>query len=461
MKRILCLILALISIFAVCSCSCIRSEDKYDYDLSEYMSIPDYKNQVFDIDENDIKHAIGAYLMQFAAEYTVKRGDKIQVDMKFYDLLDPEVDAKGKEITELFQEGLWLENVATPDSDSEYQISNQIENGLLGAKMGATVSKIFTISNDFFVEEYRGKRMFVDTTIKNRECEAGDVLTASYTGYYIDKDGKIIKEDGKEKTFDSSDNSPFYVGSHLAIDDVENGLIGMTIGNEKDIYATFPDDYEPDKTLAGKKVLFKVKIKAFFTPSVYDDDFVKTYFSSFQNTKEFEDALIKENTISKVYEYIDANTQIFEYPSAEYEESEYQLESIAVLWYQQYSMTLEQYVQNQYGMSIDQYIKSNMKSEMIFYYLRDLIGTDAIPTETEIAAKKKDLVEQYKKEYMTSKGLTESQAIVEANEYVEALGDSYVYEQVMYGKIDNIIPTQVKTNFKKTDIDYIFDAKTE
>lgn len=461
MKKILCLVLALVSVLAVCSCSCIRSDEKYDYDLSEYMSIPDYKAKVYDIKEDDIKHAIGAYLMQFAAEYTVKRGDKIQVDMKFYDLLTPEIDAKGAEITELAKEGLWLENVATPDSNGDYQISSQIENGIMGAKMGATVSKIFTISNDFYIEKYRGKRMFVDTTIKNRECEPGDVLTASYTGYHIDKDGKIIKENGQEKTFDSSDNTPFYVGAHLAIEDIENGLIGMTIGNEKEIYATFPNDYTPDPALAGKKVLFKVKIKAFFTPSTYDDDFIKSHFSGLNSTKEFEDSLVKERVLSAVMEYIEEKTQIFEYPRAEYNASEDELIKLAELWYQNYSMTIEQYLKNQYGMTVDQFIKSNMKTEMIFYYLRDLIGADAVPTETEIKAKREELVQQYKTEVMTSNGLNESQAIVEANEYVEALGESYIYEQVMYKKIDEIIPKQVKTNFVKTTQDYIFDAKTK
>ena len=425
------------------------------------MTIPDFKSQVYDIDEDDIKQAIGVYLMQFASEYAVRRGDKIQVEMKFYDLLSPEIDAKGDEVTELYLKDYWIENVATPDKNSEYQISSQIENGLLNAKMGATVSKIFTISDDFYIEEYRGKRMFVDTTIKNKVCEVGDVLTASYTGYYIDDNGNIIKEDGKEKTFDASDNNPFYIGSHLYIDDFETGLVGMTIGEEKEIYATFPEDYEPDKSLAGKKVLFKVKIKAFYIAATYDDDFVKTYFTSFKTTKEFEDALIRERTLDKVYSYIDANTQIFEYPSAEYDTSEEQLASIAYMWYQQYSITLEQYVSQEYGMTIDQYIKSNMKSEMIFYYLRNLLGADAIPTETELTAKKEALVQSTKNEYMSSQGLTESQAIVEANEYVEALGESYIYEQVMYEKIDDIIPTLVKTNFVESDIEYVFDAKTK
>ena len=484
MKKIICLVLAIVMCLGILvSCGATENEgaeqssfsrksdknktdkndknseskrEKYDYDMSQYISLPNYKGMTFDVDGDEIKQAIAVYLMQFASEYTVKRGDKIQVDIKFYSCAEG-IDAKDEEITELRQEGIWLDNVATPNSNGDYQISSQVENGILGAKIGTTVSKVFEIYNDFFSEEYRGQRLFVDVTVKNRECQPGDVLTASYTGYHIDSDGKIIKENGKEKIFDSSDNSPFYIGSHLAIDDIENGLIGMTIGEEKDIYATFPTDYTPDKTLAGKKVLFRVKIKSVFTPVTYDDDFVKTHFTTFQNTKDFEKSLLRECVLEKVYSYIEDNTQVREYPTVEYNSSKDQLESLADVWYEKYGITLEEYIESQYDMTIDQYIKANMKSEMIFYYLCDLIGVDAVPTEADIAAEKERLIQDTKNDYMSSEGLTESQAIVEANEYIEALGESYVYEQVMYKKIDEIIPTQVKINYIESTKEYVWE----
>ena len=492
MKKIICLVLAIVMCLGVlASCGATENEEteqssfsrrsdknktdkdkekddeiseskreKYDYDMSDYVSLPDYTAETFDVKEDEIKQAISVYLMQFSSEYTVKRGDKIQVDIRFYSCAKASgefIDFKSEEITELRQKGIWLDNVATPNSNGDYQISGQVENGILGAKIGATVSKVFDINNDFFSEEYRGQRLFVDVTVKNRECRLGDVLTASYTGYHIDSDGKIIKENGEEKIFDSSDNSPFYIGSHLAIDDIENGLIGMTIGEEKDIYATFPADYTLDKNLAGKKVLFRVKIKSVFTPVTYDDDFVKTHFTTFQNTKDFEKSLIRECVLEKVYSYIEDNTQVFEYPTVEYNSSKAQLESLASVWYEQYGITIEEYIESQYDMTIDQYIKSNMKSEMIFYYLRDLIGIDAVPTEAEIAAEKERLIQDTKNDYMSSEGLTESQAIVKANEYIKALGESYVYEQVMYKKIDEIIPTQAKINYIESTKEYVWE----
>ena len=462
MKKIIAILLALISVFSVCACSCVVSDEKYDYeDLSEYIKLPNYKNHTFNLEEDSIKQAIATYLMQYSSEYTIKRGDRINVDLRFYNRIDPETSLKGEEITELFSDDIWLENVATPKADGGYQISYQIENGIIGSKLKATVTKEYTLADDFYVESYRGKTVFVDITINNKQCEIGDVLLASYTGYYLDENGNILQENGKDKTFDSSEKSSFYIGSNLAIDDFEKGLIGMTVGVEKDIYATFPEDYDADKNLAGKKVLYRTKVTAIYTPPVYNDAFVQTYFSTFKTVKEFEDALIKEYTLSLVYDYISANCQIFEYPEYEYNEAADQLVQIEGTWADQYGVTLDSYIQSTYGMSRDAYIKSNMKTEMIFYALRNEIGDSVIPTDEELEDEKDTLIEYYKTYYMQNEGLTESVALTEAKDFVATLGDSYVYEQVLYTKIDNIMPSLVKTTTVKTEKDYVFDAKTE
>ena len=462
-KKIICLLLVAVAIALLIflAHSCVVSDEKYGYeDMSEYIKLPKYKNYVFTIEEDAIKQAIGTYLMQYSSEYTVKRGDRINVDIKFYDLVSPDVSLKGEEIKELFQDNIWIEKVATP-TDSNYQISYQIENGLIGSKIGATINKEYTLASDFFVEEYRGKKVFVDVTVNNTECQLGDVLLASYTGYYVDDDGNIIKEDGKDKTFDSSEKSSFYIGSNLAIKEFEEGLIGMTIGVEKDIYATFPEEYEPEPSLAGKKVMFRTKVTALYTPPIYNDAFVTTYFNTFKNVQEFEDALRKEYLLSLVYDYISDNAQVIEYPEYEYTEAENQLTEIEGTWADQYGMTLDAYIKATYGMTRDAYIKSNMKTEMIFYALRNEIGDSVEPTDEELEDEKDSLIAYYKSYYMQNNGLSESEALSEAKEFVETLGDSYVYEQVLYSKIDNKMPTLVKTKNVASEKDYVFDAKTE
>ncbi len=462
-KRIICFVLAIVSLLAVCSCSCVRGNSKYDYDdLTEYIKLPNYKSHDFSLDEDDIKLAIGTYLMQYSSEYTIKRGDKINVDIKFYKLKAPGVSVKDEEITELFQDDIWLDNVATPNSEGKYQISYQIENGIIGSKIGAEIKKEYTLADDFFIEEYRGTEVFVDITVNNKQAERGDVVMASYTGYYINDDGSIVQEEGKDKTFDTSDSSAFYIGSHLAIDDFEKGLIGASVGVEKDIYATFPEDYEPVADLAGKRVLFRVKVKSFYTPPTYNDAFVQTYFVGFKNTKEFEEALKKEYTLTLVYEYISENSEVFEYPKAEYKAAEKQLVEIEGTFASKMNTTLDKYLQSTYGMTRDEYIKSNMKTEMIFYSLRNMIGDSIEPTKAEMSVAKDNLIADYKNQYMQNDGLTESAALSSAKEMVDALGEAYIYENVLYTKIDDIIPTQVSVTVVPADYtDYVFDAQAE
>ena len=462
-KTLICLLLIFATLFSVCSCSCVLNDTKYEYDdMSQFIKLPDYKNHLYELEEDSIKQAIATYLMQFSSEYTIERGDKVQVDITFYGTVgDTDKKDTTNKITDLAISGEWIEKVGTAYTDGGYQLSTQIENNIINMKNGATTSVLVTLDNDYYIEAYRGKKVFADITVKNVVCKTGAVVLASYTGYYIDENDKIVQENGKDKTFDTSDSSSFYIGSNLAIKDFENGLIGMYVGQEKDIYATFPTDYEPDPTLAGKKVLFRVKLKSIYEPPVYNDAFVQNYFSTFKTTKEFEDALVKEYTLTLVYDYISNYSQIIEYPEAEYAAAQDQLEEISETWVKNYGMTLDSYILSTYGMTRDAYIKSNMKTEMIFYTLRNMIGTPAIPTETEIAAMKETLINDYKNQYMSEQGLTESAALSAANEFVETLGHAYIYEQVMYDKIDNIIPSQVTTKLIPTEYEYVFDAKTE
>ena len=429
--------------------------------MSEYITLPNYLSNTFTVDEDAIKQAIGTYLMQYASEYTIKRGDRVNVDMKFFNRIDPETSLKGDEITELYKDDYWLEHVATPDANGDYQISYQVENGIIGSKLKATITKEYTLANDFYIEEYRGQTVFVDITVNNTVCEAGDVLIASYTGYYVDENGQILKDDqGKDKTFDKSEKSSFYIGSHLAIEDFENGLIGMSVGVEKDIYATFPNEYKPEPNLAGKRVMFRVKIASLYTPPTYNDAFVQNYFTTFKTVTEFEEALRNEYLLSLVYEYITQKAVIIEYPKAEYKAAESQLVSIEGTFASSMNTTLDAYLKTEYGMTRDEYIKSNMKTEMIFYSLRQSIGASVEPTQEEMAAEKDALIAYYKQSYMQESTYTETTALSAAKAFVENLGETYIYEQVLYAKIDKYIPAHVKTEFKPSIHEsYVFDAQ--
>ncbi|MDR0967499.1 MAG: FKBP-type peptidyl-prolyl cis-trans isomerase [Rickettsiales bacterium] len=56
----------------------------------------------------------------------------------------------------------------------------------------------------------------------------------------------------------TAENFPLTLGSGQFVPGFEDQVVGMKIGEERDIAITFPTQYTPE--LAGKDVIFKVKV---------------------------------------------------------------------------------------------------------------------------------------------------------------------------------------------------------
>ena len=98
-----------------------------------------------------------------------------------------------------------------------------------------------------------------------RKVKKGDVANIDFEGFL---DG--VPFDGGK-----SDNFDLEIGSGQFVPGFEDQIIGMEIGEEKDLDITFPEDYHAD--LAGKSVVFHVKVNAVKvkeTPAL-DDEFAK------------------------------------------------------------------------------------------------------------------------------------------------------------------------------------------
>jgi trigger factor len=89
----------------------------------------------------------------------------------------------------------------------------------------------------------------------------------------IDFVGKI---DGEAFPGGSTEDAPVLLGSGNFIPGFEEGLMGAKAGEEREVEATFPDDYQ-EKVLAGKKARFEVKIKDVAAPETppLDEEFAK------------------------------------------------------------------------------------------------------------------------------------------------------------------------------------------
>lgn len=91
--------------------------------------------------------------------------------------------------------------------------------------------------------------------ISGRAAQKGDVANIDYTGT---KDGTAF-DGGTASGYD------LQLGSGQFIEGFEDGVIGMEIGEEKDLNLTFPEDYD-NEDLAGQAVVFHVKLNSLKDP---------------------------------------------------------------------------------------------------------------------------------------------------------------------------------------------------
>ena len=117
-----------------------------------------------------------------------------------------------------------------------------------------------------------------------RAVENGDTINLDYSGSV---DG--VKFDGG-----TAEGQTLVIGSGSFIPGFEEQMIGMAIGEEKDIEVTFPEEYHAEH-LAGKKAVFTVKVNSVQVRELpeLDDEFAKDV-SEFDTLKELREAKKKE-----------------------------------------------------------------------------------------------------------------------------------------------------------------------
>lgn len=120
--------------------------------------------------------------------------------------------------------------------------------------------------------------------VEGRPVEDGDMITLDFLG----------KTDGVAFEGGESHDYPLTIGSGSFIPGFEQQLIGMNIGETKDIEVSFPEDYH-EKTLAGKPAVFTCTIKSIKTKELpeIDDEFASEV-SDFETLAEYKEDLRKK-----------------------------------------------------------------------------------------------------------------------------------------------------------------------
>ena len=157
----------------------------------------------------------------------------------------------------------------------------------LGEYKGVEVTKADAEVTDADVEEELKKVQDQNSrtvSVEYRAVKDGDMTVIDFEGFI---DGEAF-EGGK------GENYPLTIGSHSFIDTFEEQMIGMNIGEEKELNVTFPEDYHAEN-LKGKPATFKVTVKEIKEKQLpeLDDDFAQDV-SDFDTLAEYKDDLKKK-----------------------------------------------------------------------------------------------------------------------------------------------------------------------
>ncbi|MEK9822183.1 MAG: trigger factor [Gammaproteobacteria bacterium] len=163
-------------------------------------------------------------------------------------------------------------------------------------------------------------------TLREQRTEFSDVERAAVDGdkLNIDFEGFVDDEAFEGGKAESAD---IVLGSGQMIPGFEEGLIGLSGGDEKDLEVTFPEDYQADN-LAGKAAVFKIKVNSVSEPVLpeLDDEFFTLFdvkeggLEAFReevksNMQRELDASIKAKVKNQVMDGLDATNEL-ELPQA-------------------------------------------------------------------------------------------------------------------------------------------------
>ena len=139
----------------------------------------------------------------------------------------------------------------------------------LGEYKGVEVKREHTLVTEDEVnaeiEKERSKQA-AEVAVDDRPVAEGDTVNLDYSG----------SVDGVKFAGGTAENQTLKIGSHTFIPGFEEQMVGMTIGEEKDLNVTFPTEYHAEE-LAGKEAVFHVKVNGITETQLpaLDDDFAK------------------------------------------------------------------------------------------------------------------------------------------------------------------------------------------
>ncbi len=181
----------------------------------------------------------------------------------YYDILDKEptiepIDRPELDVEKLDDNGVTLVAIVPVKPDVK-----------LGAYKGIKIDKVeYNVKDDEIKTEINRllEQHATEEKVEGRKAKLGDITLIDYSG----------KVDGKVFDGGTAEKQTLELGSGTFIPGFEDGVVGMALGDTKDISVKFPDEYGA-KELAGKDAVFTVtlhEIKVKKLPEL-TDEFIK------------------------------------------------------------------------------------------------------------------------------------------------------------------------------------------
>ena len=227
--------------------------------------------------------------------------------------------------------------------------------------------------------------------ITDRPVRNGDIVNIDYVG----------KMDGKEFENGADTRADLEIGSGSFIDGFEKQVIGMNVGDEKDITVTFPDPYQNNPDFSGKEAVFTVKVNSIsgkVIPSEVTDEMIKELDNDYESVGEYREYLKSEleknaeeiNTERKeqaVWAVVLENSKATKLPNKKVKYYSNLFEKSYMSYADSYQVDLNTFVTEYMGSTMDEFNAS--KKEYGERMTTDIVILEAIADKEDLSISKK------------------------------------------------------------------------
>ena len=313
----------------------------------------------------------------------------------------------------------------------------------------ASLVSVTDISSYMILAPYNGveiENVIPDVTDEDVQAVVDQALanypTVLSTGAVENGDTAVIDFVGKKdgEAFDGGSATDYFlaIGSGTFIPGFEEGVIGMEVGETKDIPLTFPENYSSAE-LAGQDVIFTVTVNSIRRPAELTNSWVMTN-TTFGSVEEYLEA-IRANMIAYYdmyreqmkmelgFQQVYENTVILEYPEEDIAAASEEYMDVYREYAAQGDMELSEFLESQGATMEDfteyarQYAESKVKQDLI---VQAILGAEGLSTDDEVSRRiLSELIAAY--DYTTVAELEEN------------YGADNVYESVCLLRVEQFI----------------------